>query len=653
MFGSTATVPSNSNITLSFNGVDGNGKELPDGNYSWILSFTDQVGQSVSQGGNVVIDNTLPLILSTTGLTTPSLPIPHYATTITISAEDTHLANGTLFYHTNDNSSWIAVLMNEFMINATNAIFTGIIPNSTSTTIYWKAGISDTAGNIQTVDDNGQPYSYSKPNLSLKQISTPVSSIDLNTQSNYTVQILVPENAEFVAYVYINYTLDNGVSWHIVNMTEISTTLYSYNFTNFADDVASLNYTVIGVDIFGNQFSLGAIYSIVIFPVMPVWNMSSTDQAVAIIVSVLAGVVCGLIYSAIVQGTPTLRQLTLAEKKRTKSDEREKTRKVAFFSSGIVTSTVTFVIIGGLLIMAIIAYSLLHQPEIAMLLFAGLFLATTFLWVLVTDAIVVNTMRSGELKVKGKFMLLILGVGFSIFITLIIIIFIGNTVTWWYVRINQAAYHLVGLTIPKMLSSLASTFFTLIIVLSWTVGSDVARTAKQLHEQELTHTNPGLLMEHREDALSRIQGSVGMKAIVFIAIIGVTIILASDLSIYVGQGLLIIVPFVLGTVAVIGINSVRRKRARKTEADIAYDHITTCPVCGIETSLGWLYCENCGAKLIGGTRILDGNDCPHCGMLNPVSVKHCRSCGEEIEEDLTSIHPKDHESEPSADNNQE
>ena len=49
-------------------------------------------------------------------------------------------------------------------------------------------------------------------------------------------------------------------------------------------------------------------------------------------------------------------------------------------------------------------------------------------------------------------------------------------------------------------------------------------------------------MEHREDALSRIQGSVGMKAIVFIAIIGVTIILASDLSIYVGQGLLIIVP---------------------------------------------------------------------------------------------------------------
>ncbi|HMF34635.1 MAG TPA: zinc ribbon domain-containing protein, partial [Candidatus Lokiarchaeia archaeon] len=433
--------------------------------------------------------------------------------------------------------------------------------------------------------------------------------------------------------------------------------LYIFTFANFSKDVSQLNYTVVGVDIFGNLYPLGKIDSIIVFPAMPAWNMDNAEQAVVIILSVIIGVVCGVIYSKIVQKKPSLRELTLAEKARLDIAENkleiaegERQEKLArLLAARVVPTVVTVVIMGGLLGMAVAALIVFHEPELSMLLLAGLFLATTFMWVLVTDAVVVKTLRSGQLKISTGSMILVLGVGFSIFLTLLAIIFVGNTVTWWQVRVNQAAYNVMNFEIPKMLSSLASAFFSSIILLSWTVGKDVSRTASELHEDELDHANPGTLMERREDALSRIQGAVGMKGIIFIALIGVTIILASDLSIYVSQGLLIIVPFVIGTFAILAVNAFRKKLAPQVEADIRYDHVTTCPECGADTALGGLFCENCGVKIIGGTRIHDGVECPQCRMLNAASGNHCRYCGANLESALASIPASNVEEPPEPD----
>src|SRR5271157_287203 len=654
---SSAAVPTGNSTILSFNGVTSNGQILPDGNYKWTLTFTDLAGNTFTQTGNVTIDNTLPTLGSTGFSTTPARPEPAYAANVTISAEDAHLASGNLNYRM-DNGNWVSLPMTKVPIDATHANYTAILPsNVTANTLYWQAVISDTAGNSLLVDNNGQPYSYYRPNLRLQELQDVPQSIDLNKFSNYTVQILVPQDADFMAYVYINYTLDGGKSWQMVNMTAISSSLYNYTFANFSKDVSSLTYSVVGMDIFGNTVSLGKPESIAIFPAMPVWDMSSADQAVVIVISVIIGVVCGVIYSKMVQKKPTLRELTLAEKTRLgiaegKLDiaEGERQEKLArLLTSRVVPTVVTVVVMGGLLGIAVTALVVFHEPELSMLLLAGLFLATTFMWVLVTDAVVVKTLRSGQVKISKGAMTLVLGVGFSIFLTLLAIIFVGNTVTWWQVRVNQAAYKVMDFTIPKMLTSLASAFFSSIILLSWTVGQDVSRTASQLHEDELDHANPGTVIERRENALARIQGAVGMKGIIFIALIGITIIFASDLSIYVGQGLLIIVPFVIGTFAVLAINAFWKKMAPQKEADIRYDHVTICPECGAETALGGLFCENCGVKIIGGTRIHDGVECPQCRMLNAASGNHCRYCGANLESALASIPASNVEEPPEPD----
>jgi ribosomal protein L40E len=427
--------------------------------------------------------------------------------------------------------------------------------------------------------------------------------------------------------------MDDGKGLQVVNMTGVSSTLYTYTFTNFASNVTVLNYTVVGVDIFGNQLPLGKDRSIVIFPAMPAWDMSGAEEVVVIVIALIVGVVCGAIYSSMVRGKPTLRQLTLAEKKRLDEIENQRQGNAPpFWAARGLTATITMVVIGGLLTLAILAVITFNYATLSMWFFAGLFLATTFLWVLVTDAVVVKTLRSGQVKIGGGAMVLVLGVGFSIFITLLAILFVGNTVTWWQVRVNQAAYNIMGITIPKMLTSLASAFFTSIIVLSWTVGKDVTRKASELHEQELNHANPGLLLEHREDALSQIQGAVGMKAVIFIAVIGVTVIFASDLSIYTTQGLFIIVPFVLGTFLIIALHAFWQKIKPQEAGDVLFDHVTTCPACGAETAVGGLYCEHCGAKVIAGTRVIEGRECLQCGFLNPSNGMHCRYCGSPLEE---------------------
>ena len=109
-------------------------------------------------------------------------------------------------------------------------------------------------------------------------------------------------------------------------------------------------------------------------------------------------------------------------------------------------------------------------------------------------------------------MALILAVGFSIFISLLAILFVGNNVTWWQVRVNQQSYSIGSIQIPQMAVTLRQYFFTSILILSWTVGNDVSKTAVEIHELELNHANPGLLLKKREAALSQIQGAVGIKA---------------------------------------------------------------------------------------------------------------------------------------------
>ncbi|OLS15134.1 MAG: hypothetical protein RBG13Loki_1230 [Promethearchaeota archaeon CR_4] len=272
-------------------------------------------------------------------------------------------------------------------------------------------------------------------------------------------------------------------------------------------------------------------------------------------------------------------------------------------------------------------------PEAAMLALVGSFLATVFLWILATNHGVIQTLHKGRDKISRYHILLNTIIALSIFVALLGILWIGDSIAWWRVRLNQQVYVLWGITIPSVLTTLAAAFFSSILILTWSVSKNVSKTARNFKENLAENLNPGKIIEQRETKITEIMTSVGWQGIFFILLIAITLIFASDLSVYAPQGMLIIIPFAIGAVSNIAVRSIRRKLKLSEEPATAfYDLLVKCPSCGSKTAQGGTFCENCGVRVIEGTRVLQGRPCESCHRPNPINNKYCRFCGNQIGE---------------------
>ena len=92
----------------------------------------------------------------------------------------------------------------------------------------------------------------------------------------------------------------------------------------------------------------------------------------------------------------------------------------------------------------------------------------------------------------------------------------------------------------------------------------------------MNNENPLTILERREDAISTITRKVGTKGMLFIGIIGMTIIFASDLSIYATQGILIIIPFIIGAIVTQLVYSFLQREKEEITAISTLSQIVFC-----------------------------------------------------------------------------
>ncbi|MHA1730700.1 MAG: zinc ribbon domain-containing protein [Promethearchaeota archaeon] len=518
-------------------------------------------------------------------------------------------------------------------------------PNQYSTTITHSLVHDRVLYKFMFSTDIGQEFvveerELRKPTITLEEEFDPPATLDLDRVGSLNVSFVVPNYAEYVDHVVITYTLDDGNGTRQVNVTASSGGVFSYTFGNFSRSVTKLEYTAVAVDVYGNEIPLGKTRLVTILPELPGWEMSAGEQVLVAVVSLLVGVASGVAYSLLVARKVSPPRHALREAERAKEagdpakvgasgsrgglggmDPAALKRRVTLL--GLALAGFAGAVISGL-----VAYFSLAEPEAAMLLFTGAFLLSVFMWVLLNDWAVERTLRGGESHMKYR--VVVLGVGILIFLNLLAIFLAGNTVAWWRVRVNQQSYDLAGFQVPKALTTVATTFITSILLLTWTTSKNVASQAEELKQAEVRNENPLAILERREAAISKILGSVGKKGIIFVAIIGVTIVFASDLSVYADQGILIIVPFAIGALVTLFLVS-RLVRPQGQEEKVVLDHVITCPNCHEQTALGGTFCEHCGARLVGGTRFEKGVHCKKCGAVNAASSKFCRYCSKPIE----------------------
>lgn len=484
-----------------------------------------------------------------------------------------------------------------------------------------------------------------KPIIRLEEENDPPSSIDLNDFNTFNVSFSITEYNDYVAEIYIQYEYNDGAGIRTANLTR-SGTLYKYVFENISQEVTQLNYTVIGNDTLGQSFSLKTSHLVKIIPALPNWEMTPEQQLIMAIVSLIVGVVCGVVYSELIERKKTERSVPEKLLKGTrkgitpqivKSLELEKEESLLRKDSdeivkkkNILALILTTVALAGCFTSGLIIFLILQIAEISMLLFTGSLLASIMLWVLLSNRSVEKSFQSLEEKSMVKEQLILSAIAVLIFISILTIFLAGNTLAWWRVRVNQLSYQLGGLVIPKALTTVSTTFFSSIFLLTWSTFSEVKKKKQELKESENLNENPLVLLRKRDEVISTITGNVGKKGIIFVALIGVTIIFASDLSVYANQGILVILPFAIGAIISLGIIMFLQRKKKKPIDNIdaiVLDNLIKCPSCSKETALGGNFCEKCGAELLTKKRFSQGIICDKCQTVNNQDSEHCRYCG--------------------------
>ncbi|MGQ4874123.1 MAG: double zinc ribbon domain-containing protein [Promethearchaeia archaeon] len=496
-----------------------------------------------------------------------------------------------------------------------------------------------------------------RPEIRIEEQEEPPSVLDLAESDEFTITIVAPEYEDYIKAVYIEYEFDDGSGKHLDTMNKTGS-IYTYTFSEFPEDATSLNYTIYAIDIYGNKIELGKTREISILPELPSFDLTIQEQILVSFIALIVGVCCGLAYS-IITGRKEHRKALLKKlsKKLKLTKIREKESTLALKEKGkeivsgdklstsgepseverrlnliISLSALGFAATAAI---AFISLYILQNAVLAIWLFIIAFLLTVVLWIYMSANSVEKIFRSEEIQKVGKDKFILSALSILIYIMLLYIFITGNSFAWWRVRVAQQSYNIGGIIVPRALTTVTTTFFSSIFLLTWSTFKEVGNRADELKKAEELNENPLYIMQRREQAISKVIGNVGKKGILFITIIGVVIIFASDLNVYANQAIMIVIPFAIGAILTLMIGAYigkKQKEELETEA-IVMDHLIICPHCKNETALGGNYCEVCGQKLLTRDRITEGIVCPKCHNISPLKSNHCRYCGTKLKED--------------------
>ncbi len=635
---------------LSFNGITGNGQALfLTQNLTWTIEVTDQAGYKVTDSGILYIDNSDPWLSSSSDVI-PSKPNLSNDIEISIEVYEKNPSSAEIRYRTPDMTGFLPIMMVMNDSNAPYLIFTGTIQgqdNSVSSLI-WYISISDLCGNSLVIDDNGNYFVYERPDIRIQEQEEPPTKIDLNEVESFTVSYNIPEYVDYVSYVYIEYEYDDGEGVQQKNL-EATGSLFQYTFEDIPVEATVLTYTIVAVDIYGNEIEFGKERTVNILPKLPSFKMNAGQQVALSFIALSVGVVCGLLFTAVMSTKRTDRTLReevfriskLGSKEIPSSRAKEKPIEGPAVDMGKLKKITSLILTGiGFVTCAgfAILYMLFFQsPEISMLFFVGAFVFAITLWVLLSAHTADKILRSTEDLSMHRAKLLLFVVSILIYVSLLAVFFVGNSIVWWRVRVNQQSYNVAGITIPKALTSVTTAFLSSILLLTMSTFKQISNRSEELTQALINNDNPLAVIDRRERAVSTVVNAVAKKGVIFTVIIGVVIIFASDLNLYANQAIIMAIPFVIGAFAsLILATYFKRKKELTTEAEaLLLDHIISCPECKTETAVGSKYCENCGKELLRGPRFSKGVRCSICKKVNPQGIKHCRYCGATLESNET------------------
>ncbi|MHA1342695.1 MAG: hypothetical protein ACTSQG_01805, partial [Promethearchaeota archaeon] len=368
-----------------------------------------------------------------------------------------------------------------------------------------------------------------RPDVRIEEDEEPPSTLDLSEDDSYTVRIVASDGGAYIEYVYIEYQFDDGSSKK-TELLEYTGHLYEYTFDDFPAEATSLTYRIFAVDIYGNEVELEKERTINIIPELPTWEMTPEAQILILILSLIIGVSCGFVFSFVtsrkgagLRDEKLLRRSGIFAIKDEKITDRKEMSKKLYESIEMKKKISIILTLISFTIFSIMGFFFIGMelPALSMLFFIGAFLTATILWVLLSAELVVKNLRSAKYESAGKDKLILFAISILIYYFLLMIFISGNSIAWWRVRVNQLSYNIAGIVVPKALTTVTTTFFSSILLLTASTFKEVSNKVEELKQAESLNENPLIIIKRREKAISSVISNVGKKGILFVTIIGV------------------------------------------------------------------------------------------------------------------------------------
>jgi len=621
---------------ILFDGIDDFGELIQEGNYAYILSLVDYAGNRISYEGWFYADYNPPNINNhTTNWTTPITP--RYDVIVTVDIQD-GIGFSAYLYYKRDDHGWENISIIHIGEGSYSAIILG--DENTDHVEYFIKAI-DLAGNEMILNNNGSNYGYHIPNFQWISEGLFNETIDYSSGQEYTFNITILNDFQFVQKVYFKYSFDGGTTWNQIEMISNSPT-FTATLTEIPGDARTMYYQIMVVDIFETETTICDTQQISFYPEIPSFALTFFDYIIICIISIAIGFLIAYGYIRLKRTSRDIihkqiiisrlyeemeEEISLTEQKKEKKQKIVGTTPFTKVYLGILCGTITIFIIGSLIAGII--------PQVAVLLLAASLLMGIFGYMILMSRDITANIYLEKIRIR-LFILEMFQMSF-LFFNIVDILIVGSTIPWFNYYLIESTYDLGDLKIPKLYVSVIGVFFTTLVLMIIITYLQLRKSVRNIQDQRKEGASDNLLLYNKDQNSSRMITQMGYKTVVFLISVLVAIITTTNLLNTENAILLLFVagPFALSCFSVLMIHPFFEKRARKKkEKEMQMPFIDSkkfCVKCGESMFLADKFCTSCGEKQIFpqkmGTYI---GRCANCEGLIYETAEFCPRCGEKI-----------------------
>ncbi len=218
-----------------------------------------------------------------------------------------------------------------------------------------------------------------------------------------------------------------------------------------------------------------------------------------------------------------------------------------------------------------------------------------------------------------------------IIVVLVVFMLAAPLVEWFNYYVVKQSFTIGPISIPRLYLSLVTPVVTSVALILYTSYHDLKNVLKRLELARVSGESWKVIWQQKEETVSKLASNVALKKFIFLVTVSFAVISTTQIGRYAEQGMLVLLPFVIGWLGVFLIGTITATGKSTVKEALKWwiiEKTKPCPQCKATNLFESQHCTSCGATFAGTTTIIEKTiDCKQCKELSPEGSVHCRGCG--------------------------